>query len=167
MNRNQGRPEPRKGHPPHMPQPKNHDPYAHKSKAAGAQVCDDCDIVHHAGRWYEGAPPVGDVGRTVCPACQRIRDRYPAGTITLPSEFLEQREEVMGMLKNAEKAERETHPLERLMAVEDGEGGTLVVTTTGLHLAKAITSKLERRFHKKARIHYPPEAHLMQADWSA
>jgi len=156
----------RRGRPPQMTQPKHHDTYARKAKPENTRVCDQCGVVYHAGRWYWGEPPQADVIGGLCPACERIRDRYPAGTIRLPEDFLAQRDEVLNLIRNAEQAEKAEHPLERLMGVED-EGGGLVVTTTGIHLARAITSKLERRFHKEARIHYPEEQNLIQVSWEA
>lgn len=147
--------------------PRHHDTYAAKAKMAKALVCDDCGVVFHGGRWYWGAPPLTEVRAGTCPACQRIRDRYPAGTIRLPEKFLEQREEIMGMIRNAEQNERAEHPLERVMSIEDEPSGGLVITTTGVHLARAITSKLERRFHRQARIRYPKEEMLMRVYWVA
>ena len=159
------RPGRRKDHRPRMIQPKQHDTYASRKEVAKALVCDRCEVVFHAGRWYWGAPPLTDVRDGLCPACERIRDRYPAGTLRLPEVFLAQRDEVLGLIKNAEKAEKAEHPLERLMDIEDGPDGGLIVTTTGIHLARAIANKLERRFHRQARIRYPEEQKLIQVDW--
>ena len=158
-------PRQRRDHPPRMPRPKQHDTYVERSKAAGATVCDGCGLVFHAGRWSPGPPPVADLGSGLCPACERVRDRYPAGTLRLPAAFLENREEVLNLIRNAEEAERPEHPLERLMDVEDLPEGGLVVTTTGIHLARAIAHKLERRFHRPARIRYPAEQNLVHVDW--
>lgn len=160
-------PGPRKGHPPRMAQPKQHDTYAKEAKAEKARVCDRCGVVFHAGRWYWGAPPLTDVRGGLCPACERIRDHYPAGTIRLPEAFLEQRDEVLGMIRIAEEAEKEEHPLERVMDVEDDPEGGMVVTPTGTHLARAIAHKLERRFHRQARIRYPAEQNMIHVDWES
>lgn len=167
MSAKESRPGRRQDHRPRMVQPKQHDPYARRKKAANAQVCDQCGVVFHAGRWYWGAPPLTDVKDGLCPACERIRDRYPAGTIRLPEAFMAQRDEVLGMIKNAEEAEKAEHALERLMDIEDGPDGGLVVTTTGIHLARAIANKLDRRFHRKARIRYVEEQALIHVDWEA
>lgn len=138
-----------------------------KQKPSAAVVCDECKLVHHAGRWFEGAPPVAELSAGLCPACRRVRDHDPAGEITVPEGFLEQREEVLGMLRNAESAERAEHPLERLMDLEEGPDGSLVVTTTGMHLARAIANKLERRFHRQARFRYAEEQSFVRVDWEA
>ena len=156
---------PRKDHPARMAQPKQHDTYAKKLKTAKTTVCERCGVVSHAGRWYWGVPPSTEVSAGLCPACERIRDHYPAGTIRLPQDFLEQRDEVLGVIRNAEEAERQEHPLERLMDVADGPAGGLIVTTTGLHLARSIANKLERRFHRQARIRYAEEQNMVQIDW--
>ena len=47
------------------------------AKAAGGLVCEDCGIVQHGGKWYFGAPPLAELARGRCPACRRIRDKYP------------------------------------------------------------------------------------------
>ena len=42
----------------------------------------------------------------------------------------------------------------------------LVVTTTGIHMARCIAGALRRRFHGKVTIRYPPEEALIYVDWS-
>jgi len=138
-----------------------------RAKPEGPVVCDRCSLVFHGGRWVRGAPPLADLASGLCPACERIRDRYPAGTLRLPAEFLAERAEVIGFLRNAARNESAEHPLERLMDVEDEPDGGLRVTTTGIHLARVIAHGLERRFHRRARIRYPDEEHLMLVDWEA
>jgi NMD protein affecting ribosome stability and mRNA decay len=127
-------------------------------------VCDDCGVVQHGGKWYWGAPPLAEVKSGRCPACQRIRDRYPAGTIHLHRAFLEHREEILQLIRNVEQHEKAEHPLERLMEVEESDG-RLVITTTGIHIARQIARKLVRRFHKRARVRYADEESLVHVDW--
>jgi hypothetical protein len=146
-----------------MVQPKEHDTYKAKAKPSGAMVCDTCSVVFHGGRWFWGSPPLTDEHGGLCPACKRIRDRYPAGTIRLDASFLEHRKEVLRMIARVEEVEKEEHPLERLMGVEESDDG-ITLTTTGIHLARRITNKLERRFHKQARIRYPEEQNLIFVD---
>lgn len=150
---------------PREPESAPHDTYARTAKAAGTIVCSGCGVVYRDGRWAFGTPPSTDVEHELCPACQRIRDGYPAGTLRLPAAFLDDRDETVRLIRNAEEAERAEHPLERLMTLEDEPDGGLVVTTTGIHLARALANKLERRFHRQARIRYPEEEHRIQVDW--
>jgi hypothetical protein len=78
--------------------------------------------------------------------------------------FLEHKAEVLQIIRNVERAEKAEHPLERLMDVEES-GGRLVVTTTGIHIARQIAHKLARRFHQKARIRYARQEDLIHVDW--
>jgi hypothetical protein len=126
-------------------------------------VCEDCGLVQHRGRWSSGAPPLTELRGGRCPACQRIRDRYPAGTIRLHPDLLEHRAEVLRLARNLERAERSEHPLERLMGVERADDH-LVITTTGVHLARRIARHLARRFHRRARIRYADGEERMHAD---
>jgi NMD protein affecting ribosome stability and mRNA decay len=140
----------------------HHDTYARRAKGAGALVCKRCGVVQHGGKWSWEAP-AGDTHPGLCPACERIRDHYPAGTIRLNQDLLLFRDEIQSLIANAEELEKEEHPLERVMEVRESPDG-MVVFTTGLHVARRITSKLERRFHRKARIRYPKEQSLIQVE---
>lgn len=146
-------------------QPRHHRAYRRPAKVADAVVCDDCALVYHAGRWHHGAPPVGPVEGGLCPACRRIRGKSPAGTVLVPASLLADRAAVERLVRTVEVQERAEHPLERLMAVTERRGD-LVITTTGVHLARRVAARLERRFHRKAQFHYGDEEEL-RVDWSA
>ena len=145
-------------------QPKGHDPYRSEAKPADSMVCDDCGVVCHGGKWYWGAPPLGVEHGGSCPACRRIRDHYPAGTVLLHSAPEAVRQEILAMIHHAEAAEKGEHALERLMAIE-ADGEDLRITTTGLHLARAIGSALRRRFHTGVSIRYLEEDHIVLVEW--
>jgi hypothetical protein len=140
------------------------DVYVRPSKEAGAIVCPDCGVVQHQGRSTFGAPPLTELRSGRCPACQRIADRYPAGTLHVPAKFLAHRDEVVNLIRNVEANEKAEHPLERIMGIDE-VGGRMTVTTTGVHLARKIAHKLARRFHCKARFHYADQEDLLEVDW--
>ena len=133
-------------------QPGPHDSYAMEAKPSGSKVCDVCGVVHHAGRWSWRATPIGPVSGGRCPACQRIDDHYPAGIVRVPQRLVEPHGDLLNLIRNVASAEREEHPLERIMAIEHADGA-LVVTTTGTHLARRIASKLSRQLHEKPAVH--------------
>lgn len=147
-----------------QPNPHHKDNYPHTNKAG--EVCRDCGLVQSQGRWQRVA--VDDAVRaksTVrCPACTQIHERRPAGTLVLDAPFLAYREEINGLVRNEEQAESAEHPLERLIGVEARDGG-LVVTTTGVHLARRIAHKLEHRFHREARYRYDEDQQVLRVDW--
>jgi NMD protein affecting ribosome stability and mRNA decay len=141
-------------------------PGVHKrsAKAAGGLVCRDCGVVQHRGRWFFGAPPLAELAAGRCPACQRVRERYPAGTLRLPADLSARRTELLALIRNVEETEKAEHPLERLMDVEES-GGQLVVTTTGVHLARELAHKLGRQLHRKPRFRYADDEDLVHVDW--
>jgi NMD protein affecting ribosome stability and mRNA decay len=136
------------------------------TKDAGVVKCADCGLVEHRGRWAKRAPVLAHMTSGLCPACQRIRDRYPAGTLRLPLELLSNRPSLRQRIRNVEVAERREHPLERLMGVEEADGH-LVVTTTGVHLARRIAHELSKELHRKPSIRYADGERLVHVQWTA
>ncbi|MCB9878194.1 MAG: ATPase [Planctomycetes bacterium] len=144
--------------------PKHDSPYETDHKQTGTMVCDDCRIVQHGGRWSWGGPPPGETHGGLCPACRRIRDRRPAGTIHVPASMLDDDFTLEKMARSVESAEREEHPLERIIDIEP-EGDGLLITTTGMHLARRISAHLARRSHQKAHVRYD-EQDEVTVDWN-
>lgn len=136
------------------------------AKNAGALVCTSCDVVCHRGQWYCGKPPVGHVELGTCPACRRVRDNYPAGVLKVPPAILERKQDVIGMVRNVEAVEKAEHPLERLMAIETKDGA-LIVSTTGVHLAREIAHKLGKQLHCKPRFDYSDNEELVRVEFDA
>lgn len=139
--------------------------YVRRRKAPGALVCPDCGVLMHSGKWYFGAPPLAELKEERCPACRRVRERYPAGTLRFPPRFLKHKREIVQLARNIEKLEKAEHPLERLMDVEESDG-RLVVTTTGVHLARQIAHRVSKRFHAKPRFRYADGERLVHVDWA-
>lgn len=111
-----------------------------------------------------GAPPLTDLESGRCPACQRVRDRRPAGTIRLPSELFGRRTEILGLIHNVERKEKAEHPLERLMDVEESEGH-LVVTTTGIHFRSPDRPQARVPAAPQAAPQYAEGESLLRVDW--
>ncbi len=141
-----------------------HDAYKARGKLREPSVCSQCGAVFHKGRWqWLDAPP--DAHRTLCPACNRIHDHYPAGFLTLKGEFFRShRGEIMNLLKNLEKRERAEHPLKRIMAVEEKDGTTLV-TTTDIHLARTLGDALQHAYQGDLEYYYNDEQNLLRLKW--
>jgi NMD protein affecting ribosome stability and mRNA decay len=74
----------------------------------------------------------------VCPACQRIAERYPAGILQVEGAFAAaHRDELIGLVRHVEERERSDHPLKRVMAIRKKKGGFVAETTDG-KLARAL-----------------------------
>jgi NMD protein affecting ribosome stability and mRNA decay len=142
-----------------------HDAYKAKGKLHEPSACSQCGAVFHQGRWQWLEAPV-DAHRVVCPACHRIHDDFPAGYLTLKGKFLSaHHDEIMNLVHNHEKHERAEHPLKRIMAVEEKEG-TILVTTTDIHLARGIGEALHHAYQGELEYHYNPEQNLLRVSWT-
>lgn len=141
-----------------------HDTYKSKRKLPEPTVCPQCRAVFHQGRWTWAPAPAG-AHESMCPACHRIHDHYPAGYVTLQGEFVRaQRAELLGLVHNVEAKEKSEHPLKRIISVEE-QDGTLTITTTDMHLARAIGEALHRAYHGALDYHYVEESNILRVTW--
>lgn len=141
-----------------------HDTYKSRKKLSEPTRCPDCGAVFQSGRWSWGGESAG-AHEERCPACHRIHDRFPAGYVALQGDFFAaHREEIMNRVKNCEETEKRSHPLERLMGVEDTAEGVLV-TTTGTHLARRIGDALYDAYKGSLDYHYNKEENLLRVAW--
>lgn len=141
------------------------DPYKATRKPRGTRRCTDCGAAYHRGRWTWRATPL-HTPPTLCPACRRIRERMPAGFVALSGPFVrEHRDEVLGMVRRCESAERRQHPLQRIMAVRPERGG-LLVTTTDPHLARRIGDALYDAYKGDLLRRYSKNETLLRVTWT-
>jgi NMD protein affecting ribosome stability and mRNA decay len=142
-----------------------HDSYKLPGKLTEPTVCPTCSAVFHKGRWSWAAAPVG-AHETVCPACHRVKDKYPKGLLTLKGTFaVQQSEQVMGVIKNIEKKENKEHPLARIMSIETTPEG-LVVSTTDSHLPRQIGEALKHAHHGELAVHYDKDEDFVRVIWT-
>ena len=142
-----------------------HDPYRTPRKARSPARCSDCGAVYRKGRWaWERLlpPPPASL---ICPACRRIRDRYPAGEITLRGGFfIDHADEVLNLVRNVENAEHRAHPLQRIIAITR-KGGNAIITTTDLHVARRLAHALEDAWGGKLATHYDEGGYFVRIAW--
>lgn len=144
---------------------REHDPYRQRRKPSEPTVCPDCSAVFREGRWQWAAGPV-DAPRQACPACRRIADGYPAGVLTLAGAFVsEHRDEIIGLARNVEAREKKEHPLKRIVEVKE-EDRTVVITTTDMHLARAIGESLGSSYQGQLDYHYEEGESFLRVSWS-
>lgn len=140
------------------------DSYKSKGKLAEPTVCPDCGAVFHGGRWQWREKPQGAHSET-CPACHRMRDRFPAGHVFIGGPFLDEHEsEVMQLVRHHESREKAEHPLQRIMDIEKTEQG-YQITTTDVHLARGIGDALHHAYQGQLEFHYNPDQNLLRVNW--
>ncbi|MEQ1881146.1 MAG: BCAM0308 family protein [Burkholderiales bacterium] len=144
-----------------------HDPYMARDKPEGTLLCPKCRLVCRTGRWVRLQARPLKAKPHLCPACHRIGDKFPAGYVKLSGEFLAaKRAELLRLVKNEAARASSRHPLQRLMGIEDEEGGVVMVTTTDVHLARRIGEALHHAFLGNLEIKYGPDQYLVRVDWS-
>lgn len=134
-------------------------------KPLGSTVCPVCQAVFKDGhwQWLEFWPL--DSPREICPACERIRDNYPAGLVTLSGDFIKShRAEVVNLVRHHEQGERARHPLHRIISIEE-RPDTVVVATTDVHLPKRIGQALHRAYKGTLDLHYDLAGGFVRARW--
>lgn len=141
------------------------DPYRPNEKMPGPIVCPDCRAVFHRGRWQWAAAP-DDARQRRCEACQRIHDKFPAGTLTLTGAFtVAQASEVEALARHQEKSEMADHPLNRIMSIEHRAADTVVITTTDLHLPRRIARAIRKAFGGHLDEHYEKDGDTVRIAW--
>jgi hypothetical protein len=141
------------------------DPYRARGKWQEPTTCPGCNAVFHHGHWQWGAAAAG-AEQHLCPACQRIRDRVPAGQLTLRGPFFTaHREEILHLVRNTEAKARAAHPLERVIEIKE-EADQTVATFTDAHLTHGIGQALHHAYHGELDSHYTDEGDLLRVAWS-
>ena len=140
------------------------DPYEAQHKPTAPTVCEGCGVVYHRGRWQWGGAPHGAAhGR--CPACRRTADALPAGIVRLHGEVvLARKDQIIGLARNEEKAEKIEHPLNRIMAIAPVEDG-IEIFTTDIHLPRRLGEAVKRAFHGHLDIHFDEAGYFVRVNW--
>ncbi|HLZ35543.1 MAG TPA: BCAM0308 family protein [Nitrospira sp.] len=147
-----------------MVQEYQHDTYKQRGKLKEPTICSGCGALFHKGRWTWGPAPVG-AKSSICPACFRIRDKYPKGLVTITGNFKEQQhEQVQGVIRNAEAREMKDHPLSRIMGIERRPEG-LVISTTDTHLPRRIGEALKHAYQGELHLHYNQDEDFIRVNW--
>lgn len=145
-----------------------HDPYR-LPRVEGAAICPQCNAVYQGGNWTWKHPEntvIHDARTVKCPACRRIVDDMPAGTLTLSGSFLQKhRKEIINLIENTEKKEKAEHALERIINLTDS-AADLIVTTTGIHLANRLGHALEAAFKGTVDYQYGDDEYGLTVNWT-
>lgn len=143
-----------------------HDPYKSVRKPPEPTVCPLCNAVFTEGRWrWKESWPL-DAHKQLCHACRRIRDGYPAGSVTLKGAFaLSHKDELLQLARHHEEREKEEHPMHRIMKVEEHADG-MVISTTDLHLPRRIGDAVHHAYKGRLDTHYDEGGYFMRVKWT-
>jgi hypothetical protein len=142
------------------------DPYQQREKPHEGTLCPQCGAVYHEGRWRWAAASE-DSGKTLCAACRRINDNLPAGIVTLHGIFARhQLEEIARLARHQEDAEKQEHPLNRIIGIEE-EDEAIVIRTTDIHLPRRIGAAVKRAFHGRLEEDFDDVGYFVRVTWTS
>jgi NMD protein affecting ribosome stability and mRNA decay len=145
-------------------QQERHDTYRLPGKLPDPTLCSSCGACYMKGRWTWEAAPAG-AHETLCPACRRIAEKFPAGFIEIKGPFYAaHQDEIHNLVQNIEKLVKDRRPLERIIAWKDASEGILV-TTTGVHIARRIGESLGRAYQGELNFTYADGAKQIRVSW--
>jgi hypothetical protein len=145
-------------------QARRHDAYRPTKGKPERSVCPQCGVCFDAGRWFWGTPPE-HASETTCPACLRIADRFPAGFLEISGDFyVVHHDEVHNLINHVATSERDLHPLERII-LRDETGDHLLVTTTGVHIARRIGEALSSAYKGELTFRYADDDTRIRISW--
>jgi hypothetical protein len=127
-------------------------------------VCSGCGAVYQEGRWSWSARPAGSC-ELLCPACQRIHDRSPAGILTVRGEcFTDHRNDVMTHIRDVVQRVGTQHPLKRIIDMV-GNDTEAVFTFTDEQLTREIGDSLQFTFDGVLEYQYSSEESMLRVFW--
>jgi hypothetical protein len=143
-----------------------HDPYRSGRKPRAPVACPECGAVCVRGHWSWKVPRLPRPAAALrCPACRRIKDRYPAGEITIVGEFaIAHAAEALRLVENVVRAEAEEHPLNRVMGIRKAPAA-IRIETTDIHLPRRIGHALERAWGGELSTHYDEQGCFVRVGW--
>jgi NMD protein affecting ribosome stability and mRNA decay len=119
---------------------------AHDAEISESSVCQDCGAVYKDGNWHWAEHAPQDAAKTICIACQRIREKEPAGLVTIQGKFSrEHGDELLTLIRNIELEKKADNPLQRIMSI-DKRAEKLSVATTDSQLARNMGKALQQQY---------------------
>jgi hypothetical protein len=104
---------------------------------------------------------------TRCPACARVYEKNPAGSLLLQGDFaLDHRHEILSLIHAIEANEKQDDPLKRIMWIDYQEQG-IVVTAASAPLIAAIGEALHDTYGGELDGHTSESAAFLLLRWKS
>jgi NMD protein affecting ribosome stability and mRNA decay len=147
------------------------DPYIVQDIKYENAICRTCHAIYQNKRWrldeevYQKMNEWDSTAKVLCPACKKIKDKFPGGIVTLKGDFLrEHKDEILNLIKNEEERARGFNPLERIMEINDADKG-MELTTTNEKLAQKIGKSLHRAYQGRVGYKWSQDTKLIRVIW--
>lgn len=151
--------------------PESTDPYQPRFDPGEVAACTACHALYQRRHWFFDADAYlretmqPETRLVLCPACQKIQDRYAEGRVTLrPSPFLhEHKEEILRSIHNEESRAKGNNPLGRIVEITEPDGA-VVVTTTNEKLAQRLGRMLKSAYQGETTYQWS-ESRFLSVEW--
>ncbi len=144
------------------------DPYLNKADPADGSECGRCGAIFTDKRWSisKRAKRVAGAAKVTCPACQKIKDGYIGGYVTLQGDFLkEHKDDLLNLIRNKEKLSMRYNPLNRIMDIKE-RGGKIEITTTSEKLAQRIGQVVKKTFSGEVEYKWSSDVKVARVVWT-
>lgn len=97
---------------------------------------------------------------------KKLESSEPPGRILLCGfYFSEHREEIMALAQEVERREREIHPHDKILSIQN-TGRSTIITTSGTNLPRRIASALFYAFKGQVTFKYDRDLDRVRMTWS-
>jgi NMD protein affecting ribosome stability and mRNA decay len=142
------------------------DTYKQTAKPHEPTVCTRCGAVYAHGRW-QWLPRPEAAQSSLCPACHRIEDRFPAGVLTVAGSLVgTHKDEIVRLARHHEQIERAEHPLNRIVAIDEKAEDRIEITTTDIHLPHRIANALRHAYKGEVTEHFDEGGYFVRVNWN-
>lgn len=147
------------------------DPYLLKIAPGDMAVCKKCGAVYHNKRWSLSKktialPATAKKLSVVCPACQKIKDKFAGGYVTLHGTFLKaHKDEILSLVRNKEEHAMHFNPLDRIIEIK-AKKSLIEITTTTEKLAQRIGQMLKKAFDGEVEYKWSSDVKLARIVWT-
>lgn len=148
------------------------DCYLFRGGCRKTSVCEGCRSVYMNKRWYadsglyEHVKKNPGTARVFCPACLKIRDRFPGGIVTLKGSYIiGHKQELLNLIRNEEGRARAFNPLERVMTIQENGSAKMIITTTNEKLAQRLGRAIKKAFHGMVAYNWSQDNKLVRVNW--
>ena len=162
------------------------DPYLSKTPPPDGSSCDGCGGVYHHKRWSlidekgelnengavkgvsaEGVTTKASGQSVVCPACQKKRDDFPGGYVTIGGDFAESHmDEIVNLIRNRETLAMRYNPLDRIIEMRQVGDGLLEVSTTTDKLAQRLGQILKKAYKGEVTYKWSSDINMARVMWT-
>lgn len=147
------------------------DPYLLKLSPNDMAVCRKCAAVYHDKRWSLSKTAAAKAATkkrvdVLCPACQKIKEKFAGGFVTIQGDFVgEHKEEILNLVRNKEQRAMHFNPLDRIIEIKQ-KRDVIEVSTTTDKLAQRLGQMLKKSFCGEVEYKWSSDTKLARVVWT-